>query len=1008
LGETANLGALTLGAQWQPNQFPTIDIQLPGAATASMQPQAIQLPPLTPRPTLPPLRPPTDLAGDDASALLALRTRFNTVVGSGDDSFALLDLSTNVSLFGVAFARSNQSESAGGAAAPVLGVNDLFLEARGSGVRLLTLPAVQWEPVLTLSDPQDPNFPSPLTFPNCGGITEIAANTVELIPLAPRPALEALLTQYNSVNDPRPVAVRFILPFGIVAVAEIARTQLFGRRGPSFWTVAPNFPHQGLSGGDQLSIRAEMPFIHIGPPESPSLPGAAVQLHDAQFNGVATTKTVLTPIDSAFNSNFGPSAPTPRVPVTRLDISGFGESLFNDWRNPSDLAGLVSKAQFHVIVGRTSLEVVQERSLLYPYAVRVVRTITIERLNNAAIVRHDSGWQAVSDGAYSYPKRDLITHPGVVRGVVNVSNIRDTGQRFTTSDGSELMAVRFDGDLIMENAVLGAAPQDVPARHQLGYVQLTDPHGYGQLAPDQFAQLISAVGPLGGAIDCVIDIGGSGQRMRVLRVGIAATPGMGGPEFAMAAWGSPSFPGGGQRSFLRQAAPGDAPQPLDRDRGVPLVRAGASTAPAPLTSPYRFADPEDTLRPDNPAADYGIVHATGTQRLFFPRPKIEATGTPAITSTRPPLLADPYLLSTAVGLFPRAENCIPFPDANYALAIGPGGNFRLQLPTPSFTVPPLERALLDSPSVRSIVHYADENGNRSDVTVKIDTAAALPWSITITNLSIATESGFFGEIQRVVGTLSSSANAPTRLESTRLVFGPPLKPVQSLISFLEVFGAAPPADVSLTNEWSYQIGEKFDFKEMLKHYAPELETFLKQFIVDLDIVVSVKGGGTNFLAVMELEATVKFPVPIPPLLVSIGLAKIQLVLGNPHVATFSLQIGVGAGLDVQLGFGELIVFYAETFSLIKGVAVFGLAAGLLFKGKLDLEVVEVDISAEAKVILLKVSCHAGADSSIWGVAQITIAVEITIGWVLNIEIDKQIEMDHNLDRGPCELPANVA
>jgi hypothetical protein len=45
------------------------------------------------------------------------------------------------------------------------------------------------------------------------------------------------------------------------------------------------------------------------------------------------------------------------------------------------------------------LEVVQARSLLYPYAVRVVRTITIERLNSAAFVRHDSGWQGPWDSA---------------------------------------------------------------------------------------------------------------------------------------------------------------------------------------------------------------------------------------------------------------------------------------------------------------------------------------------------------------------------------------------------------------------------------------------------------------------------------------------------------------------------------------------------------------------------------------------------------------------------------
>jgi hypothetical protein len=45
------------------------------------------------------------------------------------------------------------------------------------------------------------------------------------------------------------------------------------------------------------------------------------------FNGVATLHTVITPLDGTFNSNFGPSAPAPRVPITRLDFSGF-------WRKP--------------------------------------------------------------------------------------------------------------------------------------------------------------------------------------------------------------------------------------------------------------------------------------------------------------------------------------------------------------------------------------------------------------------------------------------------------------------------------------------------------------------------------------------------------------------------------------------------------------------------------------------------------------------------------------------------
>ena len=103
------------------------------------------------------------------------------------------------------------------------------------------------------------------------------------------------------------------------------------------------------------------------------------------------------------------------MPITRIDISGFGESLFSDWRNPVDAAAIICKARFDVIVGRTSREVVQAFSVLYPYAVRVVRTITIERQNGAAMVRHDSGWQPVSDGIYHYPQPTLITHPGVVR-----------------------------------------------------------------------------------------------------------------------------------------------------------------------------------------------------------------------------------------------------------------------------------------------------------------------------------------------------------------------------------------------------------------------------------------------------------------------------------------------------------------------------------------------------------------------------------------------------------------
>jgi hypothetical protein len=1020
LRKAIGLGALAMVLRWPRAKAPTIDLLLPANALALTS----RLP--TPRAS----EPLNDAAVVDAEVVERLQARMANVGIVGDGAISLLDLSTNVSLFGVSFlpngvnsrtaamvepAAATVMAQPGTAATPAaqpaqltamrLGpttppvtVADLMFEARGMGVHVFTLPAVQWEPVLTPD--QSTPFPTPLTFADCGGPTVIATDTVDLVPVAPRPAIDALLTGYNTADAPPRVAVRFTLPFGIVALAELARSDDVFFPGPSLEEVTPVFTNAGLIGGDQLSIRAAEPLVIPlgGDRASPSLPGWAVQLHNARIHAVPTVTTVLTPIDDSFNANFGPTAPYSRVPVTRLDISGFGESLFSDWRNPADAAALISKARFDVLVGRASLEIVQAYSVLYPYAVRVVRTITIQRQNGAVMVRHDSGWQPVSDGIYRFPKPDLITHPGVVGGVNGVHNIRDTGQRYTTSDGSELMAVRFDCHVSMENVVLGGGAQGVPGRDQLGYVQLTDPGGYGQLAPDQYAELLAAVGSLGGSIDCVVNITGSGQRMRVARVGVAATPGMGGPEFAMAAWGSPIFPGGGQWSVLRQTSAADAPQPVAGDQGVPLVRAGPAGSPPPPSSPYRFADPIDTLRPDAPASDYGIVHATGTQRTFFPRPKIDA-GAHIITSTRPPLIADPFVLATAVGLFPKPDGCIPFPDAAYGLVIGAGGNFTLQRGSPNFTTAPIKRVIREAQASRAVAYCADEHGNPSVVTLVIDTAAVVPWSLSITNLSVASESGSLGEVTRIVGTVSGSAAAPTNLTDSRFVFGPCLQPVAALVSFLEKFSPLPPLIVSMSNPWQLQVGLKFDFEKLLEQ-VPPLKAFLEQFIVDLDVIMAWMETATSQNMVTTFEITIKVPTPFPPV-VGIGLAKVKFQMGDDGNA-WTFQLGVGIGVSFKVGPFGVLAYFAESQFLIAGDNVFGLGMSALIKGSVDLGVVEVDISVEAKIALLKVTC--GADTTIWGVAQVTFAFEVTIAFVIDIEFDAQAEEDQNIDGGPCPLP----
>ena len=948
-----------------------------------------------------------DRPAEDARATAAPEASADSTGSTNDGGIVLLDVSTSVSQFGVAF--ESVSGRIGGVSSvpitptPEFAVADLYLQMQGRDLYLMTLPAVQWEPVLS---PDDPSFPSPLSFNDCGNATSFVADSIELVPIAPRPAIDAVVDRFNRPVEPAAVSVRFTLPFGIVALAELVRSKTPYLLSPALLEVVPAFPASQLKGGDQLSVRAPGSWLLRGDDaESPSLAGFATQLHNARVRGSPVPETVLTPIDVTFNTNFSQSAPHPRVPVTRIDFSGFGESAFSDWRNPIDAAGVISKASFDVLVGRTSLEVVQAYSLLYPYAVRVVRTITIERQNGGSIVRHDSGWQALSNGDYRYPHADLVTHPGVVLGARHVVNIRDTGQRFTTSDKSELMAVRFDCTLTMEHATRGAGDGGVEARDQLGYVQLSDPVGNGQLAPAQYAEVLTAVGPLGGSVDCEIDIGGSGQRMRVGRVGVAATPGSSGPEFAMAAWGSPILPAGGQWSFLRQSAPGDAPQPIDRDVGVPLVRAGAASAPT--TAPYRFADPVDTLQPDSPSSDYGIVHATGTQRTLFPRPKIEAGTTPAITSTRAPLLADPYLLGTAAGFFPRADFALPFPDANYALAILFGGQLRLQRPTPSFTLPSPQRLLFNSQAVRTSAQYADEHGNGSVVTLAIDTSAAESWSIGITNVSLVTESGSLGEVTRVVSSLDASSARPSLYSGARLVFGPCLQPVQDVVAFLEHFGPMAPLSISMTNEASLTIKGKLNLQKWLEVSAPATKAFLEAFIVDLDFTIGQKVAPYSTDHEIEFELTMKFPTGFTvgaASVVAIGIAKFTIKLDDKSGTAYVFRLGVGIGVDFQIGTFDAIAYYAQTASLITGENVFGLASSVLVKGTVDLEVVEIDISVEAAMALLSVDCNGGADTTIWGVAQVTFALEVTIAWVIDIDFEVKAEWTDNFDGGPCALP----
>ena len=231
----------------------------------------------------------------------------------------------------------------------------------------------------------------------------------------------------------------------------------------------------------------------------------------------------------------------------------------------------------------------------------------------------------------------------------------------------------------------------------------------------------------------------------------------------MAAWGSPVLPGGGQWSVMRAEPPDAAPCPVDAGRGVPLVRVGLAPAGPMPAAPYRFADPADLLHPA-PVGDYGWVHATGTQRTFFPRPVINTMAPDRVVSDQRIAVADPYALATAPGFFPPLADTHPRPRSGVGAARGAG-----------WLVPPrADRTRLCRPRrpAGDLRRGEDAHGRRllrrRPCGWRSTPAAAVPWSFRLEQVDLAVSSGGLGEVIRVRVDHRCSGRPSDTLRASRL------------------------------------------------------------------------------------------------------------------------------------------------------------------------------------------------------------------------------------------------
>ena len=413
-----------------------------------------------------------------------------------------------------------------------MSIAGLDLLAPTRDLRVMTVPAVQWEPVVTIQNPKvlPYPFPSPAGFLDDGGPTLWGANDVTLVPVAPAPLFQQVI---NSYDGGKAAGAFFTLPFGmaaVVAIPERPEMALPFFRRPGLTPVQPSFSPQNMSGGLQMSLTAPSSFF-IKTVDSPSLPGATVQkrnLVDQSGNSAGSPPlSVLGPaVDTIFNSELHPRATGALVPLERIDFSGYGASSFSNWTAPNADPPAVVQVSFKMMVGRTSHEVVQVKSILYPLGAVMVRTVTIDRQDDSEVSRYDSGWLAATPGLFKIP--GITIHSGAVVGAFNIREVRDTTQTYKGAGGLEMVGVYFDADIQIDGVLSGATNGLVPSTGQFGFVQ-TAPAGT-PVTPAELADLITSQGSLGGPVNCVVSVAGTAQTMRLTRVEVDNAPHTGAPE----------------------------------------------------------------------------------------------------------------------------------------------------------------------------------------------------------------------------------------------------------------------------------------------------------------------------------------------------------------------------------------------------------------------------------------------------------------------------------------------
>ncbi len=724
----------------------------------------------------------------------------------------------------------------------------------------------------------------------------------------------------------------------------------------------------------------------------------------------------------------GPRSHDAKVPLERYDFAGYGASVFSRWENLDANVADVSQAFFNVMVGRTALEVVQIKSILFPCMACVVRTITIERKGNAIVTRFDSGWQALSAGLFDpaavVPDADksYIFHKQFVHGIHNICNIRDTGTLYKQQGGIVMSGVYYDGDIEMSHVESGGTriPNSshslVPTRGQFGYVQLALPKIL--LKALEFKNLLDdqSTDTLGGPVNCVLNIGGSGQKMRVNRVDVGFTDN---GQFVCTARGVLSLPNDGAWSMVRHNLQNGSVTALEKHESLPLIQENG-------VNRLRIADPIDLLSEASPKNDYGLLQSTGSQKVLFQRPSI-IPGT-AKLHTEIPLLADALRLCKTASLFPDPDICMPL-DHQWSGGLNILETITgLQGSASKTNLKPAERSftLYEGGEFKLYIDYDGKTPNASDIKASIDSAAASPyhWKMPMGDVSLKADLWIFKPLLIIRSNFEAQNGALPSFKAPQVEFGPGLQPFVKILQMLAALKGEHYADafkdgldVAMSNSpdsWDYRFHAKLDLPRL--KFPPDIEPFnpsLKTPPVILEVGLTL---GIYYNERFQLPGRTTPPVPSHGGYVELtGIIHAQ-ILTLAVVAAYAVgQVTLGAYLDAKsgdlafrfkTGFGVEIIVSIPCLATVSVSYMVGIdfimpkdldsPAGVTIGGFLQMRgrvellggIVTAELMIEATgYINTNLLSPGGENNRVALIATLTFGVHVSIAWVVDVNID---------------------